>query len=769
MRRWLFTIFVPLTLAAAGCGWGSDAPTLVKPPDGLKIEEFEAQETLLPEQGNAEFVFTEPAISISAVSVDSDTAGGTASMEIAVLSGQPADLPSPPAIDTYQLIEIGTENLADPDIDSVTLSFDVSQEWLDSNGHDADAIALQRFSDDWQLLPTTLISREGDEVSYEAISPGLSLFAVTAIQPGEPATATPSPTLTPTPAIIPSATPQPSPTNTPTPTPRPTSSPSPRPTSTATPVPSLTPTFEPTATPTPTAPATPTPRQTASATPAPTQTRTATPTPTATATPSSTPTPRPTPTLSPTPTATSVPTATPTPDGSPTGTPTTTPTLAAPTNTPQPTATPVPPPPTNTPVPPAPTPTPTRTLTPTSTSTPTPTATPTNTPTPTPTQTPTHTPTATPEPDPLPGDERYGVALHSRTKAHNLDVLTRLGVRWYLDLANDMTQVPDGAKKVPYIKVPTSEELWKSTSPMRPDRVDVLTDEERASMGFLTSSELRTMAQANPGSYWYIFGEPNRYIDDNRILYMTGARFAPVFHYYATELTDADPTAKILSPSVLNWDFKCLGCGGYTFGNVWAAEFIAAYETKYGLAPPVDVWTIDAYPIDWNNTPNNDPNQRAWYAAKSNLFLHSAIAVEQLVTMRQYLDTFSEYTATPIWITEISVHVGFDGWQFVDGLFSGTDDYHWDLMSNYIIEVLDWLDANAETNRIDKWFFYKTWRDVMGESGDGFMGISLLSDSAIGTVPNCLGETYRTRSLAQTASPPTLQKCDAAGNTVSAE
>jgi hypothetical protein len=332
-----------------------------------------------------------------------------------------------------------------------------------------------------------------------------------------------------------------------------------------------------------------------------------------------------------------------------------------------------------------------------------------------------------------------------------------------------MSQVPAGARKVPYLKVPTSEELWKSTSPMRPDRVDVLTDQERASLGFPTSSELRTLAQANPGSYWYIFGEPNRYADSKGIPYMTGKRFAPVFHYYATELTDADPTAKILSPSVLNWDFKCVGCGGYTFGNEWVAEFVEAYQTKYELAPPVDVWTIDAYPIDWNNTPNNDLTQRAWYAAKSNLFLHSAIVVEQLVGMRQYLDTFTEYTDTPIWITEISVHVGFDGWQFVGGRFSGTEPYHWDLMSNYMIEVLDWLDVNAENNKIDKWFFYKTWRDVFGESSDGFMGISLLDDPAMGMPVNCLGEIYRTRSLSNTESPPALLKCDAAGNTILAD
>ena len=133
--------------------------------------------------------------------------------------------------------------------------------------------------------------------------------------------------------------------------------------------------------------------------------------------------------------------------------------------------------------------------------------------------------------------------------------------------------------------------------------------------------------------------------------------------------------------------------------------------------------------------------------------------------MRQYLETFTEYANTPIWITEFSIHVGFDGWQFVDGAFSHTGAYHWDKMSNYMIEVLDWLDTNAAEINVEKWFFYKTWRDINGVSSDGFMGISLLTDSAIDTAPNCLGETYRTRSLKLAQR----LKCAADGRTVFAD
>lgn len=373
-----------------------------------------------------------------------------------------------------------------------------------------------------------------------------------------------------------------------------------------------------------------------------------------------------------------------------------------------------------------------------------------------------------------------GVVLHSRTKEHNLDVLTQLGVRWYLDLESDMTQVPDGASKVPYLKVPTSAAAWAAEKPW-PAFIDELSDPEIAQLGLWTKSQLQAMAQANPGSAWYIFGEPNRYG------YMTGDKWAPLFRYFATVLKSADPTATILSPSVLNWDFTCIGCIGYQLGMDWANAFVDAYEAKYGLKPPVDVWAIDTYPIDWINTPNNDPSQRPLYVpgagpinfAGGGSEKHSSIATQQLVVMRQYLDSIG-HDSKPIWIMELAVHVGYDTVWVLKTTGAACNDtqvqsneceigpggvYHPEKMSNYMIEVLDWLDVNAEGLGVEKWFLYKTYRDLINISNDGYMGISLLDDPAIGTAPNCLGETYRTRSL-QLAQ---KLKCDAVGDTVFAD
>ena len=244
--------------------------------------------------------------------------------------------------------------------------------------------------------------------------------------------------------------------------------------------------------------------------------------------------------------------------------------------------------------------------------------------------------------------------------------------------------------------------------------------------------------------------------------YISGTRFASVFHYFVTELMGADPTAKIVSPSILNWDYTCVGCGGYQRGELWIEEFISAHETKFGAKPPVDVWAIDVYPIDWINTPNNDPASPAFYSAKGGAFPHWSIAVQQLEGMRQYLDTISDYSNTPIWITEIAIHVGYDGWHFgSSGELVPDGSYHWDKMSDYIIRVLDWLNANSAANQIERWFFFRSWRDVVNVGSDGYMGITLFDGPNIGASLNCLGETYRHRALGLDPV-----KCDANGNMV---
>ena len=221
--------------------------------------------------------------------------------------------------------------------------------------------------------------------------------------------------------------------------------------------------------------------------------------------------------------------------------------------------------------------------------------------------------------------------------------LDRLGVSTYLNFTASMSDIPDDASKLPYVR-----EMDPSKLP---------SPEDIASM----------VRNSPPGTIWYVGGEPNR-----KGVGWEG--FADTFNYYYTHITAADPTARLTGPSVLNWDFTCIGCGGFQQGKVWLTNFINAYESKYGQPVPVGAWAIDVYPIDWNNTANNDPDRPAMYNGVPTQ--HWRIAVDQLESMRQDLDELG-YADTPIWITEIAIHVGYEAWRWVDfpNELTGVGDY----------------------------------------------------------------------------------------------
>jgi hypothetical protein len=217
-----------------------------------------------------------------------------------------------------------------------------------------------------------------------------------------------------------------------------------------------------------------------------------------------------------------------------------------------------------------------------------------------------------------------------------------------------------------------------------------------------------------------------------------------VYHYYYTALKDADPTAKVMGPAILNWSFICFGCAGYQSGQSWIAGnldpvtskreggFIDAYKSKFGTFPPVDVWALDVYPLDWNNTPNSGD--------------HATLAIEQIQEFRDYLDTYSEYVDTPIWLPEIGIHWGYDDWDFdSNSKLIPVGDYHPELMSDYLNGVLDWLIANSETQRIEKWFFLAAWEDL--DNPDDYAGITMFDSLSAEASLTCLGQIYRNRAL----------------------
>ena len=346
--------------------------------------------------------------------------------------------------------------------------------------------------------------------------------------------------------------------------------------------------------------------------------------------------------------------------------------------------------------------------TPLSTSTASPTGTPTQTivsPAVTPTQT-IVSPTATPTRTAVSSsaiDDRFGLIASGPARDWQVQ---NLGSTWFIDFNSDTADAPSGTNKVPFIQVAP-----------RSNRVP--------------PSDLEILTARAPGSYWYIGGEPNVAQQGN----MSPEAFVDEFDYYATEIRAADPLARIMGPSILNWDFTCTGCGGFTSGETWMRAFIDAYAVKHaGKSPPVAVWSIDAYPLTWNSVPMTD-----WELVR-----------DQILGFRQFLALeVPEHSKTPIWVTELASHWAFPEWVIENNALAIppdldiNTDYAWDEMEGYMDGILGWLKNQGPVHNIERWFLFKGYVDIAESSKEGYAGIYLYENGNEGSPLNRLGKVYQ--------------------------
>ena len=264
--------------------------------------------------------------------------------------------------------------------------------------------------------------------------------------------------------------------------------------------------------------------------------------------------------------------------------------------------------------------------------------------------------------------------------------LDQLGLRWYASFDHDADVVPSGANKVMVV----------STRVLAPE------------------PGLRESARKRPGSYWVIGREPNVPGGDPR----GPMQYAEALQYYHRIIKDADPTAKLVGPNVLNWDVTCQACPGFDLGRQWTEAFRGAYRQLAGVEPPIDVWGIQTADLNWEQLPMVN-----WQPLG-----------DQLAALRTYLDAVPAHRGKPIWVTEFAIVWGYErvDWnQQPDGSWRAypSGQYRADLLAAALQGYLGWLEANAERLGIDRWLVYGSYPPP-----DPFMaeyaGLRLLSTPA---------------------------------------
>ena len=242
---------------------------------------------------------------------------------------------------------------------------------------------------------------------------------------------------------------------------------------------------------------------------------------------------------------------------------------------------------------------------------------------------------------------------------------------------------------------------------------------------------LVAMATTDPGSYYQIGNEPNILSGSN-----TPQGYAEALHYYATHIKGADPTAIFVGPNVLNFDFTCVGCGGYMSGHAWIDAMRAAYSELYGTEPPFDIWGIHFYPLDWTVLPT----------------VQDDIIREDFLAFWAYRDTIPGLSDRPIWITEIGLHWGFAAvtLKLLDGSPCGGGDgcywapdgeYQTAAVADYLRRLFAFFEAISEVADVERWFLYRNSFNF-GVNPSGTNGLTLFEGHTVGAPLSDIGEVY---------------------------
>ena len=159
------------TTASSSGGGGVAAPTsTVSASTSRSWDALAADSTGTFKVSSDNIAFTNIAIAVA-------NAVSSPSVGVSSLTSNPQS--SAPSDKVYQYLEVTHTNIADSDISKATVSFKVPKSWLTANGVVEGDVALYRYnSGQWNVLPTTIISSDADNVWFEAVSPGFSDYAI---------------------------------------------------------------------------------------------------------------------------------------------------------------------------------------------------------------------------------------------------------------------------------------------------------------------------------------------------------------------------------------------------------------------------------------------------------------------------------------------------------------------------------------------------------------------------------------------------------------
>lgn len=148
----------------------------------IGVEEKEAVIDIpsIPAKGESNFSIDSKALVVTGMKIKAVNALSNVHVVVTKLDARPTELVSdaPGVVNQYIKIERNL-TIADADIEKVTINFKLEKTWISANSINESTVALYRYAGDkWNKLETAKTTEDGAYIYYEAVSPGLSVFAV---------------------------------------------------------------------------------------------------------------------------------------------------------------------------------------------------------------------------------------------------------------------------------------------------------------------------------------------------------------------------------------------------------------------------------------------------------------------------------------------------------------------------------------------------------------------------------------------------------------
>ena len=122
--------------------------------------------------------------SVSTIDFKVVSAVTNADINVEETSSAPSSVTVPSGyVSPFVYLEITSSNLEDSNLKEARINFKVTKSWLTSNNLEKrDVVLLRNVNGNWRELSTSVLTEDSESVSYEALTPGFSVFAISAKQ-----------------------------------------------------------------------------------------------------------------------------------------------------------------------------------------------------------------------------------------------------------------------------------------------------------------------------------------------------------------------------------------------------------------------------------------------------------------------------------------------------------------------------------------------------------------------------------------------------------